>query len=107
MNSSSDTRRVTKATASTTPGDVILYIPNLIGYFRILLSTVALLLMSLSPTLWVLAIGLYLTSVSTKQTIHMRDQVLSLYNQNYIAYVWSISFFFSFFLSFFLCTFST
>jgi hypothetical protein len=52
-----------------TPFDVILFVPNLIGYTRIIFSTFALLFMSVSPSLWVLAIGLYLTSVREKRNV--------------------------------------
>jgi hypothetical protein len=55
--------------AGTKPFDVILFVPNLIGYTRILLSTFALLFMSVSPSLWVLATGLYLLSVRKKRYV--------------------------------------
>jgi len=55
--------------AGTKPFDVILFVPNLIGYTRILLSTFALLFMSVSPSLWVLATGLYLISVRKKRHV--------------------------------------
>lgn len=53
-----------RTSATTSAITVLLYIPNLIGYIRILFSTAALLLMSEAPSFWLLAVALYVTSVS-------------------------------------------
>lgn len=49
-------------TMATTGGDVLLYIPNLIGYARVLFTTLSLVLMISSPDHWILAIVLYVAS---------------------------------------------
>ena len=45
-----------------TPEEVLLYVPNLIGYARIASTIVSFLLMVISPDWWLLAILLYITS---------------------------------------------
>lgn len=42
--------------------DIILYVPNLIGYLRVLLTVVSLLLMISASEYWMLATGLYISS---------------------------------------------
>jgi len=51
-----------KATASATANDVLLYVPNLIGYSRVACTIGALFLMIAAPEYWILAISLYLAS---------------------------------------------
>ena len=46
----------------TTANDVLIYIPNLIGYFRVACTIGALFLMIAATDYWVLAITLYLAS---------------------------------------------
>lgn len=46
----------------TTASDVLVYVPNLIGYARVLCAVSSFLLMICTPQLWLLAILLYLTS---------------------------------------------
>lgn len=45
---------------ATTPEDVLLFIPNLIGYARVVSVMTSLLLMIIAPQLWILSILLYL-----------------------------------------------
>lgn len=47
---------------ATTAADILLFIPNLIGYVRVVLTLTALTLMLCVPSVWLLAILLYLTS---------------------------------------------
>ena len=47
---------------TTTPSDVLLFIPNLIGYFRVICTLTALTLMICVPSTWLFAILLYLCS---------------------------------------------
>ena len=49
-------------TKNTTANDVLLYVPNLIGYFRIACTVGALFLMIAATENWMLAIFLYLAS---------------------------------------------
>lgn len=46
----------------TTPTDVLLYTPNLIGYSRVLFTLLSLFLMMAFPRYWLLAITLYVVS---------------------------------------------
>jgi CDP-diacylglycerol--inositol 3-phosphatidyltransferase len=52
----------TAMTVTTTPSDVLLFIPNLIGYFRVICTLTSLTLMICVPSTWLLAILLYLSS---------------------------------------------
>ena len=47
---------------ATTAADILLFIPNLIGYVRVVLTLTALTLMLCVPSVWLLAILLYLSS---------------------------------------------
>ena len=49
-------------TTRTTANDVLLYIPNLIGYSRVACTIGALFLMIVAMDYWMLAIALYLAS---------------------------------------------
>jgi phosphatidylglycerophosphate synthase len=49
-------------TTKTTANDVLVYVPNLIGYFRVACTIGALFLMIAATEHWVLAITLYLAS---------------------------------------------
>jgi len=57
-----NTSRRTAAAAATTTTDVLLYIPNLIGYARVILCSISFVLMLSYPSLWIIALGMYLTS---------------------------------------------
>ena len=46
----------------TTANEVLLYVPNLIGYFRVICTLVSLLLMMAYPRFWLLATLLYIAS---------------------------------------------
>ena len=46
----------------TTARDVLLYVPNLIGYGRVVLTLVSFLLMIFQPSRWFLALWLYIAS---------------------------------------------
>ena len=46
----------------TTPKDVLLYVPNLIGYSRVILTILSLILMVSASEYWVLATALYIGS---------------------------------------------
>ena len=46
----------------TTPNDVLLYVPNLIGYGRVLCTLGSFSLMMVAPDMWLLAILLYIAS---------------------------------------------
>ena len=48
--------------AQTTAGDVLFYIPNFIGYLRVVLTLLSIILMICSPEHWVVAIACYVTS---------------------------------------------
>jgi CDP-diacylglycerol--inositol 3-phosphatidyltransferase len=48
------------ANGAVTADDILLYVPNLIGYTRVVCATGAFLLMICAPTFWLLAIILYL-----------------------------------------------
>lgn len=50
------------ANKSTTAGDVLLYIPNLIGYLRVICTMLSLILMICFPQMWITAIILYVSS---------------------------------------------
>lgn len=50
------------ATKTTTANDVLLYVPNLIGYSRVAFTIGALFLMIAAKDYWLLAIALYLAS---------------------------------------------
>ena len=50
------------ANKSTTAGDVLLYIPNLIGYLRVICTVLSLILMIRFPDRWIIAIILYVSS---------------------------------------------
>ena len=50
------------ATKTTTANDVLLYVPNLIGYSRVAFTIGALFLMIAAKDYWILAIALYLAS---------------------------------------------
>eukprot|EP00537_Pseudo-nitzschia_pungens_P014737 CAMPEP_0172401486 /NCGR_PEP_ID=MMETSP1061-20121228/50434_1 /TAXON_ID=37318 /ORGANISM="Pseudo-nitzschia pungens, Strain cf. pungens" /LENGTH=220 /DNA_ID=CAMNT_0013135137 /DNA_START=84 /DNA_END=746 /DNA_ORIENTATION=- len=50
------------AEAKTTANNVLLYVPNLIGYSRVAFTIAALFLMLAAPGYWVLAITLYISS---------------------------------------------
>jgi phosphatidylglycerophosphate synthase len=52
----------TMANKSTTAGDVLLYIPNLIGYLRVICTVLSLILMICFPQRWIIAIILYVSS---------------------------------------------
>lgn len=45
-----------------TAGDVLVYIPNIIGYSRVALTLTSIVLMICFPTLWILAISCYVAS---------------------------------------------
>ncbi|KAL7432052.1 hypothetical protein ACHAXM_002901 [Skeletonema potamos] len=47
---------------ATTAGDVLLYIPNLIGYLRVACTLLSLILMICFPRRWIIAIILYVSS---------------------------------------------
>ena len=47
---------------TTTPENVLLYVPNLIGYGRVITTLTSLTLMLAAPQYWVLAIALYVGS---------------------------------------------
>ena len=47
---------------STTAGDVLWYIPNFIGYLRVICTILSLILMICFPHRWILAISLYVFS---------------------------------------------
>lgn len=46
----------------TTAGDVLVYIPNLIGYLRVALTLTSIVLMICYPGYWVIAIAFYMAS---------------------------------------------
>lgn len=46
----------------TTAGDVLVYIPNIIGYLRVALTLTSIVLMICSPALWIIAIACYVAS---------------------------------------------
>lgn len=48
--------------STTTAGDVLLYIPNIIGYLRIALTLTSIVLMICSPAYWILAVACYVAS---------------------------------------------
>ena len=50
------------ASKSTTAGDVLLYVPNLIGYLRVICTVLSLILMICFPQRWIIAIILYVAS---------------------------------------------
>ena len=50
------------AKASTTAGEVLLYIPNLIGYARVALTLASLAPMYCAPEMWGVAIACYVSS---------------------------------------------
>ena len=50
------------ASHKTTPENVLLYVPNLIGYARVLSTLASLTLMLTAPQHWVVAIALYIGS---------------------------------------------
>ena len=50
------------STARTTAENVLLYVPNLIGYGRVICTVVSLTLMLAAPQYWALAIALYVSS---------------------------------------------
>lgn len=47
---------------TTTPKDVLLYVPNLIGYARVLMTLASFILIVYVPSQWILALTLYLGS---------------------------------------------
>ena len=47
---------------ATTARDVLLYVPNLIGYGRVILTIVSFVLMIFHPSRWFLALWLYIAS---------------------------------------------
>lgn len=47
---------------ATTAKDVLFYVPNLIGYFRIISTLLSLFLMMAYPNLWLIAVILYVSS---------------------------------------------
>jgi len=53
---------LTMTNKSTTAGDVLLYVPNLIGYLRVICSVLSLTLMICFPQMWITAIILYVSS---------------------------------------------
>lgn len=60
-----DRRELTRArtmASKTTAGDVLVYIPNLIGYMRVLLTLTSIVLMICFPSAWVVAIICYVAS---------------------------------------------
>lgn len=50
------------ANKSTSAGDVLLYVPNLIGYLRVICTVLSLILMICFPHMWITAIILYVSS---------------------------------------------
>lgn len=50
------------ASKSTTAGDVLLYVPNLIGYLRVICTVLSLILMICFPQRWIIAVILYVAS---------------------------------------------
>ena len=46
----------------TTAGDVLVYIPNIIGYLRVALTLTSIVLMICFPALWIIAIACYVAS---------------------------------------------
>ena len=52
----------TMASKSTTAGDVLLYVPNLIGYLRVICTVLSLILMICFPQRWIIAVILYVAS---------------------------------------------
>jgi len=54
--------RTTPMAGKTTAGDVLVYIPNLIGYLRVALTLTSIVLMICYPGYWVIAIAFYLAS---------------------------------------------
>lgn len=68
------------ATTTTTANDVLLYVPNLIGYFRVFCTLVSLLLMMAYPHLWLVATLLYIASfvgdLFGKYRIHTCNDIL-------------------------------
>jgi len=48
--------------SKTTAGDVLVYIPNLIGYMRVLLTLTSIVLMICFPSAWVVGIICYVAS---------------------------------------------
>jgi phosphatidylglycerophosphate synthase len=50
------------ATMTTTALNVLLYVPNLIGYGRVICTLASLFLMIAFPQFWLLAIALYIAS---------------------------------------------
>jgi CDP-diacylglycerol--inositol 3-phosphatidyltransferase len=47
---------------TVTPANVLLYVPNLIGYGRIIFTLTSLILMTLAPSQWIISIALYVAS---------------------------------------------
>lgn len=47
---------------TVTPANVLIYIPNLIGYGRIIFTLTSLILMILAPSQWIISIALYVSS---------------------------------------------
>lgn len=54
--------RTTPMADKTTAGDVLVYIPNLIGYLRVALTLTSIVLMICYPGYWVIAIAFYMAS---------------------------------------------
>ncbi|KAG7353269.1 CDP-alcohol phosphatidyltransferase [Nitzschia inconspicua] len=52
----------TTTSSTTTADDVLLYVPNLIGYFRVVFTVTSLVLMLTLPQYWLLATALYVGS---------------------------------------------
>lgn len=50
------------ANKTTTAGDVLLYVPNLIGYLRVICTVLSITLMICFPQMWITAIILYVSS---------------------------------------------
>mmetsp|Transcript_6459 Transcript_6459/g.10854 ORF Transcript_6459/g.10854 Transcript_6459/m.10854 type:complete len:175 (+) Transcript_6459:80-604(+) len=50
------------ASKSTIAGDVLLYVPNLIGYLRVICTVLSLILMISFPQRWIIAVILYVAS---------------------------------------------
>lgn len=55
-------RNLSRTMSKTTAGDVLVYIPNLIGYMRVLLTLTSIVLMICFPSAWVVAIICYVAS---------------------------------------------
>lgn len=47
---------------TVTPVNVLLYVPNLIGYGRIIFTLTSLILMTIAPSQWIISIALYVAS---------------------------------------------